>query len=134
MESTVARLGRWLLLGLLLAGLVSTLGCQSGTGVPRSGSASASGVSGTDVVFSGVAASPGPHPRTGATVEAHAGGPAGTVVATTKTDSAGRFRLDLPAGTYVLVETGTYGMRPAPETVTVEPSTYATVTMTLQTR
>ncbi len=78
----------------------------------------------------------GPYPgivRTepGMTVAVHEGDLHGRIVATTKADSSGAFKVDLPPGTYTLIEVSDGAL---PQIVTVEPGKYVTVTLWIAAR
>ena len=66
-----------------------------------------------------------PRPEPGMAVLVRKGDFSGRVVARTRADASGAFRVGLPPGTYTLTEEGKY----AAQTVTVEPGHYVTVTL-----
>ena len=70
----------------------------------------------------------GSQPRPGVTVEVHQGDVHGTIVAKTVADPSGAFKVELPPGTYTLIEVSDGA---PPKTVTVEPGRYVTVTLTI---
>lgn len=86
-----------------------------------------SGVQGLAMISGGPdPGSPAPMPHI--TVLVRKGGFSGRVVAKTRADASGAFRVALPPGTYTLFEEDKY----APQTVTVEPGHYVTVTLMIE--
>ena len=65
-------------------------------------------------------------PSSAVTVVAHKGELGGPVAAPVAADHAGRFSMDLPPGTYTLVQADVAGQ---PKTVIVHPGEYARVTV-----
>jgi len=126
------RIGRSLACLLLLAAMSVLTACDSDKPAASSDPAAASGVRGTVVAVDGLHG--GPRPRPGGSVVAHSGGPEGRVVGTGTVDADGAFEIDLPAGTYTLVQTGSFGKSPEFATVTVEPGRYSDATLALQMR
>jgi hypothetical protein len=85
-----------------------------------------SGVQGLAMIAGGpYPGSPRPVPHTSILVRR--GGFTGRVAAKTTTDASGAFRVALPPGTYTVFEFDKF----APQTVTVEPGNYVTVTLML---
>jgi len=70
-----------------------------------------------------------PRPQPGITVLVHEGGRQGNIVAKVIADSSGAFKVDLPPGTYTLHEDSNAAV---PQTITVEPGRYATVTLMIE--
>jgi len=113
----------------LVMGLVLS-GCATRTASPTS--APHSGVSGTCQIDGGPAimtssgpASPPRRPFPGQVV-VHSGGSSGPVVGRVQTDKMGRFRLELPPGTYTLVL-----WQAAPQTVDVLPGQFTNVELVI---
>jgi len=69
----------------------------------------------------------GPRPLPNVTVEIHAGGLDGAIVATALADKKGFFRADLPPGTYTLIVRKYDGRDRLPTTVTVTAGSYERV-------
>ena len=67
----------------------------------------------------------------GMTVAVHEGDLHGEIVATATADSSAAFKVDLPPGTYTLIMISDGAM---PQTVTVEPGKYVTVTLWIAAR
>jgi hypothetical protein len=86
-----------------------------------------SGVQGVAMIAGGPA--PGsPRPEPGVAIVVHEGDLHGTIVARTKADPSGAFKVDLSPGAYTLIEGSDAAQ---PQTVTVEPGKYVTVTLTI---
>jgi multidrug efflux pump subunit AcrA (membrane-fusion protein) len=115
-------------LAAVLLALATLSACSIST--PPSPSASPeSGLRGTAKSAGGPATSNGTTnvwPSSAVTVVAHKGGIGGPVVARVVADHAGRFSMDLPPGTYALVQANVAGQ---PKTVTVRAGEYAHVTL-----
>ena len=125
---------RWSMIALLAAlGVLLLAACGTTAPSPLPSSSATSGVQGT-VMWAGgpVVSTDGasPHAQQGTlprvTVVVRRGDIGGAVVAKVKTDAAGRFLVELPAGTYTLVAQ-VPGARP--EKVTVEAGTLAKTTL-----
>jgi predicted small lipoprotein YifL len=116
-------------LAAVLLALATLSAC--GRSTPPSPSASPeSGVRGTAKSAGGPATSDGTTnvwPSSNVTVVAHAGGIGGQVVARVVADHAGKFSIDLPSGTYTLVQAAPAGAQP--KTVTVRQGEYAHLTL-----
>jgi hypothetical protein len=98
-------------------------GCGSN---PQPKSTPASGVQGRAMTSGGeLDAGPNPRPMPNVAIFVHEGDLHGTIVAQTKADSTGAFKIDLPPGTYTLVE-GLYAGG-VPKTITVKPGAYVRV-------
>jgi hypothetical protein len=115
----MTRSSRCLVTALLLASLLLLL---SACGSPSP--TLHSGVQGKGMITGGPKA--GSRPDPGVTVAVHRGDLHGAIVAKVKADSSGAFRVDLPPGTYTLVEVSGSAV---PRTVTVEPGKYVKVTL-----
>jgi hypothetical protein len=86
-----------------------------------------SGVQGMAMIAGGPA--PGsPRPEPGVAIAVHEGNLHGTIVARTKADPSGAFKVDLSPGTYTLIETSDAAVS---QTVTVKPGKYVSVTLTI---
>ncbi len=100
-----------------------------GTSIPPSHPSPESGVQGTAKTTGGPATPDGTNnvwPSSNVTVVAHEGEIGGPVVARVVADHAGRFRMDLPPGTYTLVAADVASQ---PKTVTIRPGEYAHITL-----
>ena len=85
------------------------------------------GVQGVAMIAGGPA--PGsPRPEPGVAIAVHEGDLHGTIVARTKADPSGAFKIDLSPGTYTLIEGSDAAVS---QTATVEPGQYVTVTLTI---
>jgi len=102
--------------------------CGTGAPSPSPSLSQASGVQGRAMLEGGPA--PGsPHPEPGISVVVHEGDLHGAVVARIKADPSGAFKVDLPPGTYTLIELSDAAV---PQTVTVEPGRYVTVILMIE--
>ena len=115
-----------------LAAIVLALAAVSACGTSTSPSPSpspASGVRGIAKSAGGPATSDGTTnvwPSSNVTVVAHEGEIGGPVVARVVADHAGRFSIDLPPGTYTLVQADVAGQ---PKKVTVHAGEYVRITL-----
>ena len=113
---------------IILAVLMLSLSaCGGASPSPSPTSPQAGGVRGMAMIEGGPTA--GPRPEPGITVTVHEGDLHGAIVARTKADASGAFRVDLPPGIYALIEDSSAAV---PQTVTVAPGRYVTVTLTIQ--
>jgi hypothetical protein len=118
----MARFSRCLVIAALVA--LTTLSLSSCGTAARSVN---SGVQGMAMIAGGPA--PGsPRPEPGVAIVVHEGDLHGTIVARTKADPSGAFRVDLSPGTYTLIEVSGAAVS---QTVIVEPGKYVTVTLTI---
>jgi hypothetical protein len=69
-----------------------------------------------------------PRPEPGVAIAVHEGDLRGAIVARTTADSSGAFKVNLPPGTYTLIEVSDAAVS---QTVTVEPGKYVSVTLTI---
>jgi len=117
-------------LALLLALTVLTLAaCGSPSPSPTPTPPPTSGVQGKVMFSGGPALSTGQTqqgPLPGVAVAVHESDLGGKTVATFKADATGRFKVELPPGTYTLVAKVPGA---GPETVTVEPGRYVKTTL-----
>ena len=118
----MARFSRCLAIAPLVAlAMLSLSSC--GTAAP----AAHGGVQGMAMIAGGPA--PGsPRPEPGVAIAVHKGGLHGTIVARTKADPSGAFKVDLSPGTYTLIEVSGAAVS---QTVSVEPGKYVTVTLSI---
>jgi len=114
-----------LLCASLLVAVAFLLSACAGSSPTPPGS---SGVKGTAMIEGGPAGW-SPRPEPGVHVIAHKGGRNGRVAASVRVGSNGEFKMDLPPGTYTLLEVpNSLG----PRKVTVEPGRYVTVTLMVE--
>ena len=112
--------------GLVIAPLVA-LAMLSLSACGTAGPSAHGGVQGMAMIAGGPA--PGsPRPEPGVAIVVHEGDLHGTIVARTKADPSGAFKVDLSPGTYTLI--GVSGAAVS-QTVTVEPGKYVTVTLSI---
>jgi len=106
------------------------LACSTVSPSPAPSLSQASGVQGRAMLgggrYPGIVLS-----EPGITVAVHGGDLHGEIVATTTADSSAAFKVDLPPGTYTLIEVSDGAI---PQTVTVEPGKYVTVTLWIAAR
>ena len=118
----MARFSRCLVIAPFVALAMLALS-SCGTAAPSAHS----GVQGMAMIAGGPA--PGsPQPEPGVAIAVHEGDLHGTIVARTKADPSGAFKVDLSPGTYALIEGSDAAVS---QTVTVEPGKYVTVTLTI---
>lgn len=123
----MARLSPSGMVALVLAiAVFSISACGGGSPSPSPSLTPHSGVRGLSLVR---VLAPTPAPQPYATIAVHQGDLKGAVVAKTKADSTGGFRVELLPGTYTLVQV--FGGA-VPKTVTVVPGRYETVKLTIQ--
>ena len=109
---------------LLVAAAFLASACAGSSPTPPG----SSGVTGTAMIEGGPA-DWSPRPEPGVHVVAHKGGRDGRVAASVRVGPNGKFKMDLPPGTYTLVEVPN---SLAPRTVTIEPGRYVTVTLMVE--
>ena len=118
----MTRFSRCFVIALLVT--LATLSLSAcGTAAPSA----RSGVQGMAMIAGGPA--PGsPRPEPGVAIAVHEGDRHGAIVARTKADPSGAFKVDLSPGTYTLTEVSGAAVA---QTVVVEPGKFVTVTLTI---
>jgi len=115
---------------LSLVAVLALLLLSSCGGAARGPASGTSGVRGVAMAGGGPAPAghmPSPWPVRNCGVLVRKGDAQGSIVARTKTDQTGRFSIDLPPGTYTLVQSAPVGA--TPKTVIVAPGKYVEVTL-----
>ena len=122
---TLTRWSFWSIAVVVVLLVVFASTCGSSGPSPSPSSSATSGVLGKALIDGGPP--PGsPRPQGGVTVAAHRGALDGPVVAKTRAAMDGNFRLELPPGTYTLIEVSDAAF---PETVRVKPTQFSAVTL-----
>ena len=121
------RSSRRLMLALLALTTLVLSSCGGSSPSPSPTPPQVSGVRGTAVITGGpLPGSPRPGPFG---IMVHKGDLNGAVIAKGKSDLSGHFEFKLPPGTYTLVQVSDAAR---PQTITVEPGKYVTITLTIE--